>query len=125
MIKIGLIGIVAAFLGLLLGKEKKEYSFLIALAAGVIIFLYSTAQVTYAASFIREMMESLPVDESYVLLLFKMIGVAYLAEFSSNLCRDAGYSAIAGGVELFARLAILVLSIPGIVYILDILENFL
>jgi stage III sporulation protein AD len=125
MIKIGLIGITATFLGLLLGKEKKEYSFLIALAAGVIIFLYSTAQVAYASSFIREMLESLPVDESYVLLLFKMIGVAYLAEFSSNLCRDAGYSAIAGGVELFARLAILVLSIPGIVYIMDILENFL
>jgi stage III sporulation protein AD len=125
MIKIGLIGIAAAFLGLLLGKEKKEYSFLVALAAGILIFFYSTAQVKYAADFIQEMLAALPVDENYVLLLFKMIGVSYLAEFSSNLCRDAGYTAVAGGVELFARLAILVLCIPGIVYILEILENFL
>jgi stage III sporulation protein AD len=125
MIKIGLIGIAAAFLGLLLGKEKKEYSFLVALAAGILIFFYATAQVKYVADFIQGMLATLPVDESYVLLLVKMIGVSYLAEFSANLCRDAGYTAIAGGVELFARLAILVLCIPGITYILEILENFL
>lgn len=67
----------------------------------------------------------LPIDQSYVMQLFKMLGVAYVAEFSVNICKDSGYSSIAGGIEMFAKLMILVLSIPGLTYILNILENFI
>ena len=39
-------------------------------------------------------------------------GVAYLAEFGSALCKDAGQSAISGQIELVGKLAILAISMP-------------
>ena len=42
-----------------------------------------------------------------------------------NICKDAGYSAIAGQIELFAKLSILVVSLPVLGTFLDVLENFL
>lgn len=125
IIKIALIGIAAAFLAMMLKKEKGEYAMLVALVAGVIIFFYAVAQVSFIAGFAEEVLGLLPVDDGYVVQLFKMLGIAYVAEFSSNICKDAGYSSVAGGVEMFAKLAILVLGIPGLTYILDIMENFI
>ena len=38
--------------------------------------------------------------------------IAYIAEFSSSICKDCGHSAIASQIELFAKGAIVVMSIP-------------
>lgn len=125
MIKIGLIGIVAAFLALPLKKEKAEYAMAAGMIAGILIFFYVLAEVSYVTDFINEVLKYLPIDKSYMLILFKILGITYIAEFSSNICKDAGYSSVAGQIEIFAKLSILILSIPGLKYILDILNEFL
>ena len=125
MVKIGLIGIVAAFLALPLKKEKAEYAMTIGMIAGILIFFYVLAEVSYVTDFINEVLKYLPIDKSYMLILFKILGITYIAEFSSNICKDAGYSSVAGQIEIFAKLSILILSIPGLKYILDILNEFL
>ena len=71
------------------------------------------------------MLEYLPVDKTYLLPLLKMLGIAYIAEFSSSICKEAGYSAIAGQMELFAKLSIVALSIPELMYLMDVLEKYL
>ena len=50
---------------------------------------------------------------------------AYIAEFSSSICKESGYSAIAGQMELFAKLSIVALSIPELMYLMDVLEKYL
>ena len=51
MIKIGMIGIAAVFLALLLKKEKGELALLVGIAASVLIFGYTLSRI----SFIRTM----------------------------------------------------------------------
>ena len=41
-----------------------------------------------------------------------MVGITYAAEFAVNVCRDSGYGAIAGQIENFAKMSILVVSLP-------------
>ena len=53
-----------------------------------------------------------------------MIGVAYLIQFASNICKDAGENALSGKVELVGRVLILSVSVPVILDILDILARF-
>ena len=53
-----------------------------------------------------------------------MLGVAYVAEFASSICKDAGQQSIAGLVELFAKISIVALSIPGIVFLVETLGRF-
>ena len=55
----------------------------------------------------------------------KMIGITYLAEFSSGICKDAGYQTIAAQVEMFGKLTILVLSLPILLTLLKTIQEFL
>jgi stage III sporulation protein AD len=57
--------------------------------------------------------------------LLKMLGVTYVAEFASGICRDAGYQTIASQIEIFSKLTILVLSLPILVALLNTIQNFL
>ena len=65
------------------------------------------------------------MDTAYVGTLLKMLGITYIADFSSNICKDAGYQAIAGQIEVLGKLAVLVLSMPILLALLDTIEGFL
>ena len=59
------------------------------------------------------------VDSAYIGILLKMLGIAFVADFSANICKDAGYSMVAGQVELAGKLSILLLSTPILNALLD------
>ena len=69
--------------------------------------------------------ESLPVDGSYFLTLIKMMGITYIGQFSSGICKDAGYQATASQIELFCKLSVMVLSIPVLMALLETIQEFL
>lgn len=125
MVKIGLIGIAAIFLAAPLRKEKGEFSMLIVLVAGMLVFVYALARMQIILAFLKELIDSLPIDEAYLTPLFKMLGITYVADFAANFSRESGYSSLAGQMELFAKLSIIALSIPELMYLVDVLENFL
>lgn len=125
MVKIGLIGIAAIFLAAPLRKEKGEFSMLIVLVAGMLVFVYALARMQTILVFLKELIDRLPIDEAYLTPLFKMLGITYVADFAANFSRESGYSSLAGQMELFAKLSIIALSIPELMYLVDVLENFL
>ena len=125
MVKIGLIGIAAIFLAAPLRKEKGEFSMLIVLVAGMLVFVYALARMQTILTFLKELIDRLPKDEAYLTPLFKMLGITYVADFAANFSRESGYSSLAGQMELFAKLSIIALSIPELMYLVDVLENFL
>lgn len=125
MVKIGLIGIAAIFLAVPLRKEKGEFSMLIVLVAGMLVFVYALARMQTILTFLKELIDRLPIDEAYLTPLFKMLGITYVADFATNFSRESGYSSLAGQMELFAKLSIIALSIPELMYLVDVLENFL
>lgn len=96
----------------------------IGIAAGLMIFYYMLTQVSVVVRFITELLDMVAIEETYYLQLLKMLGVAYVAEFASSICKDAGQQSIAGMIELFAKISIVVLSIPGLVFLVETLERF-
>ena len=125
MVRIGLIGIAAIFLAMRLKKEISELALIIVLVAGMIIFVYALSRMRTVITFLQNLMEQLPIDSAYLIPLFKMLGITYIADFASSVCRESGYSSVAGQMELFAKLSIVALSIPELEYLVDVLENFL
>lgn len=119
-----MIGIVAAILSVFIRKERAEISLVLAMIAGMIIFYYALTQVSVLVHFIKEMIQMVAIEETYYIQLLKMLGIAYMGEFASSICKDAGQQAIAGMIELFAKLSIVVLSIPGLVFLVETLEKF-
>ena len=66
MVKIGLIGIAAIFLAVPLRKEKGEFSMLIVLVAGMLVFVYVLARMQTILAFLKELIDRLPIDEAYL-----------------------------------------------------------
>lgn len=94
------------------------------MVAGMMIFYFVLTQISVVVRFITDMLDMVAIEEAYYLQLFKMLGVAYVAEFASSICRDAGHQSIAGMIELFAKISIVTLSIPGLVFLVETLERF-
>ena len=62
---------------------------------------------------------------AYTGMLIKMLGITYVAEFSSAICRDAGYQTIAQQIEIFGKAVVLVLGLPVILALLEMIRDFL
>ena len=105
-------------------KERGEISIVIGIVAGMMIFYYMLTQISVVVRFMTELLDMVAIEANYYMQLLKMLGVAYIAEFSSSICRDAGQQSIAGMVELFAKISIVTLSIPGLVFLVETLEQF-
>lgn len=112
ILKISILGVAAVLLAMILKNYKPEYSYYISLAVCICIFMYVTTKLELILSYTEKMQQYVHLDGSYIAIILKMIGVTYVAEFAAGICKDAGYSSIAGQIELFAKLSILVLSIP-------------
>lgn len=125
MIKICLLGLSGMFISILFKNGKQEYSTYICLITGVIIFSFALDTVVEIKRVIENLGNYLTVGNQYVTTLFKMAGITYLAEFASNICKDAGYGAIASQIEVFGKLSLLLLSLPVMLALLDTVSTFL
>ena len=125
MLKIGIVGIVAAIFATFLKKERAELSSMIGIVTGSVIFFYILSQISVMTEFLASILKRIDLEETYYYQLVKMLGVAYVAEFACSICKDAGHQSIAGMIELFAKLSIVTLSIPGILFLVETLEMFL
>lgn len=122
--RIGIIGVVAVILANVVKKERNEISVLIGMATCILIFGYVLSQISVVIRFLSELLDMVAVEENYYMQLLKMLGIAYVAEFAASICKDAGHQAVAGMIELFAKISIVALSIPGLVFLVETLEKF-
>lgn len=125
MVKIGILGIASVLMALLIREWKPQFSVLISMAACMLIFFGALSRLGGMAEAFADLTEHIALKESYLRILLKIMGIAYIADFSSNLCRDAGYSAIAGQIEIFGKISVLTVSVPVVLALLNTISEFL
>ncbi|MFP4698409.1 MAG: stage III sporulation protein AD [Eubacteriales bacterium] len=125
IIQIAIIGIVSVLLALQFKSRNQEYGVYISLVAAIIIFYFAVDKLEVILTTISKIYEHLSISNIYINILLKIVGIAYIAEFGSQLCKDAGYSAIASQIEIVGKLSILVVSLPILLSIIDTVTMFL
>ena len=113
--QIGILGVAGVLLAVQFKSGKSEYG----------IFLAVIGQLSVIVDALSVIGEYIRMDTAYISTLIKMIGITYVAEFSSGICKDAGYQTIAVQIEIFGKLMILVLSMPILTALLDTIREFL
>lgn len=106
------LGITAAVLALMIRSTYPSMALHIGIAAGVLLFLMALGPLESVIAFVKDMAGKFGVDMNYIGVVLKVIGVAYIAEFGVQICKDAGENAIASKVELGGKVVILSLSLP-------------
>lgn len=125
MIQAGLIGVIGAVLAIQLKAGRAEYGIYVCVAAGVILFSMIVDRLGIFIRTVEQITSYINLDAEYLVTLFKMIGVTYIAEFSAGICRDAGYQTLAGQIEIFGKLTILVMGLPVLLALLQTIQEFL
>ena len=98
---------------------RPELSLLIGVSTGIVVLLSVVGELTGVIDTLRTVAQQYGVDDGYLGVLLKIIGVAYLAQFGVQICRDAGESAAAAKVELAGRILILSAALPAVVAMLS------
>lgn len=119
------IALMAVAASLVLRAYRPELGLQIAIAAGVLILMFTLDELIALSSFLSETLVRFQIDPGYLKVMLKVIGTAYLAQFAADLCRDAGESAVAGKVELAGRVLILALCLPVLMSILEMVGSIL
>lgn len=125
MIKIASIAIAAVLLAIQFRNGKTEYALYISLVTCILIFTIGVGKIRPIIEMLQKLQDYTHIRNSYISLLVKIIGITYIAEFTSEFCKDSGHGAIAGQVEFVAKLSILGISLPIIVSLLDTVWGYM
>jgi len=112
-------GLVGAILAVFVRERHKELAIFISLATGVIIFLFALSRISGVLNTLTELAARANVNMFYLTTILKIIGIAYIAEFGAQVCRDAGEGSIASKIEFAAKILVMVMALPIIVAILE------
>ncbi|HOM03082.1 MAG TPA: stage III sporulation protein AD [Acetivibrio sp.] len=115
------LALVATVIALLLKAHRPEMALQVSLVTGIIIFLVILGKITAVVDLLNSYAEKVNIDMVYINTLLKIVGIAYIAEFGAEVCRDAGEGAIASKVELAGKVIIVVMAVPIITSLLDLI----
>ena len=125
IVKVSIMGICGMMLGFILKETRPEFAALVTMMTGFLILGLAAGKVSYLFETMNRLRESFPIDSSYLTVLVKIIGITYIGQFSSAICKDAGYQMIGTQIDLFCKLSVMVLSMPVLLAILDTISEFM
>lgn len=121
MLRTALLGIVTIMIAMAMRQGKAEFATFVSFTGSILIAWIALQLLDGITGSLERLEKLLSVDMEYIALLMKMIGVTYLSEFASSICRDAGYSAVAGQIELVGKLTILTIGMPIVLALLELM----
>ena len=125
VMQIGIVGVTGALLAVQFKGGKTEYGIFMSVAVSIFLFACIVDRLEIFLSTVEQIGSYIDMDTGYLSTMSKMIGVTYIAEFSSGICKDAGYQTIAVQIEIFSKLTILALGMPVLLALLETVREFL
>lgn len=119
IVKIVAFVFVALSIVVIIRHENEAVAIQISTVVGVLLFLFMLTKITAILQLLQQLALKANIDFVYLNTIFKILGIAYLASFSSEICKDAGEGALAAKVEFAGKILILALSIPILMAVLQ------
>jgi stage III sporulation protein AD len=112
VVRLVLLCVAAALVAAMLRVDRPEMAAAVAMAAGTVAFLMAVGDMKTVADAARALAASAGVAGESTLVMLRAAGIALIAEFGAQISRDAGESALAGRIELGARVALAAMCVP-------------
>ncbi len=113
------IGLTGTILAVYVKESNREIAILISLVTGLILFIYALSQVGAVINILTELATRANVNLYYLVIMLKIMGIAYIAEFGAQICRDAGEGSTATKLEFAAKILVMVLALPIIIALIE------
>jgi len=117
--------LVTTFFLIMIRKERPEMAVALAIAAAAIILSALLKNIAQIVTVFESLALKSQFNQDYLKLIIKILGLAYLAGFGAQICKDAGEGSMAAKIELAGKIFILSLGIPVMVGLLDLILKIL
>lgn len=95
-----------------LENENKQVKTVLVLVISAILMLSSIGFVSQAIQTVNSLFSAAKINDMYLRIIFKCLGVTYITQFAADYCKDCGETAIASQVVLAGKISVLVISLP-------------
>ena len=102
---------------------KQEYAIFIILVLSLFFLGWMINIFGEMETKIAEIAVDLDKNKSFYKILFKIMGITYLCEFSSGICKDAGVSSLATQIEILGKMLVLLSGIPIIISVIEVINE--
>ena len=109
----------------LMRRQKPEMRTAAAIAVGLGALCLSLDGLGSGVEMLKTLSGEAGLGEESSMLLIRATGIALIAEFGAQLCRDAEESALAGRVELAGRVALMGMTAPLLTGLLQQIRGIL
>lgn len=119
LIKIIFIAVMALILSITISKFNPEFKVYITAIFGILVLFMLFRELSTYIQEIADIFSKYDIQTKYFGTILKIVGIAYICDFISLLCKDLGYESIGKKVEIAGKLIILIYSIDIIKIFLD------
>lgn len=119
ILKIAGLALLGVFTALLLKSGKGEYSTIIGLAMAFLVCGYVVMNLLEVVSSIEAMWRDIAGDVSFLHILLRIVGITYISEFASGICKECGYAVLAGQVSIAGKMGVILAGFPIFMNLLE------
>lgn len=112
IIKILTIGIICAFIIVYLKSINSELAMPACVCAGILLLSLTISYLVDFVSIFKNLSQSANLDDGVLKIVFKILAISYLVEFSATMIEDFGLKSIADKVVFAGKIIILTMSAP-------------
>lgn len=125
ILKIVATALTGLILAIVMKSVNKEISIYIVLGTVMIIFLSVADRLAEIFGFLQGIYDNVTCGRTFFPVILKVLAVAYITDFTAQLCRDAGEASIGSKVELAGKIIIFYLAMPILTAILELIKTLL
>lgn len=115
--------------GVLLAIQLKQMGsplwMYLSIVLSLFVLFYAVGRLTFVMEFLDGVLADIGLESGYFEILLKIVGISYLCEFVSNVCRESGFLTVAGQIEIGGKLTMMVMSMPILLAIVNTITSVL
>ena len=115
--------VVTAALAFLLRQQSPQSAMLMSLAAGGIIVLSLIGNLPTVFSGVSAILTDAGVDSADIAILFKVMGICFVTEFTCDCVTEAGLMSLSTNVSFAGKILVLLTALPLFNNILAVIEE--
>lgn len=112
MLKIAGVIVLQILVYTLLKQNRPEFAVISELVSLVVLIFMLGDEIRDAIGAFSFLFEETGIDSEYIIVLIKVLGISLVTQFTSDMCKDSGESALAAKVEFAGKILITAAGIP-------------
>ena len=123
IVKIAAVAVAGTVLSLVIKKNSPEMALMLTISLALIALYLAIDTIKGVTDFITSLASAAQISPGVLTVVFKTIGISIITKLSADVCRDAGQSSVASGIELAGSFAALYIALPLFKTVMDMIET--